>query len=54
MNDASELRLVEHQGLISQVVNIGGPDKLIHVTTKLSDCWDYSTEVSNLGVVFSD
>jgi hypothetical protein len=48
VEDATQLRLVEHQGLICRVVKLGGPYECPHVTTKLSNCWDYSTEVNIL------
>jgi hypothetical protein len=56
VEDATQLGLVEHQGLISQVVKVGGRHEHICVTTKLSGCWDYSTEVNtcNKSIVFSD
>lgn len=48
VEDATQLRLVEHQGLICRVVKLGGPYECPHVTTKLSNCWDYSTECLSL------
>ncbi|PNF28207.1 hypothetical protein B7P43_G07551 [Cryptotermes secundus] len=44
VKDATQLGLVDHQGLMSQVVKVYGSHECPHVTTKLSQCWDYSTE----------
>ncbi|XP_069678974.1 rRNA biogenesis protein RRP5 isoform X2 [Periplaneta americana] len=44
VQDATQLGLVKHQGLIARVLKIGQPRPYVLVTTKLSKCWDYSME----------
>jgi hypothetical protein len=48
VKDATQLGLVEHQGLMSRVVKVYDSHECPRVRTKLSHCWDYSTEVSIL------
>jgi hypothetical protein len=45
VKDATQLGLVQHQGLMSRVAKVCGPLVCPRVTTKLSHCWDYGTEV---------